>query len=138
MDKQICILVVEDDKHIQNIIEYNLRLDGFKVYVASDGGTGLELARKVRLDVILLDWILPDMDGLDVLSELKQNKRTKHIPVFMLTVKDEQEDVQRALQKGADWYFIKPLRDATELGQRIKGMLEPLMKNRKRHPLSLK
>jgi len=133
MSEQISVLVIEDEEHIRNILEYNLRSDGFDVYLAEHGLRGVELAREKRPDVILLDWVMPKMDGLEVLSELKRDRRTKRIPVFMLTVKDDEDDVRRALNEGADWYFTKPFGDATELGQQIKSMLEPLMESRKRY-----
>ena len=68
MGKKISILVVEDEEHIRTILKYNLKLDGFKVYLAEDGPTALELARKKKVELILLDWMMPGMDGLEVLS----------------------------------------------------------------------
>lgn len=117
------ILVVEDEEHIREILEYNLRLDGFEVYVAPDGPTGLGIAREKRPDLILLDWMMPGMDGLQVLSELKSDDRTKHIPVFMLTAKAMMTEVGRALYEGADDYIAKPF-DPVELGRILKHKLE--------------
>lgn len=127
MGNQIRILVIEDEKHIQNILEYNLRLDGFEVYIADDGPKGLELARDVKPDVILLDWMLPEMDGLEVLSELKKDARTKNIPVFMLTAKAMKQDYAQALQQGADDYIAKPF-DPVNLGKTIRDKLENLVR----------
>ena len=87
MSEQITILVVEDEAHIRRVLEYNLKLDGFEVYLAEDGATGLKLARENRPDLILLDWLMPIMNGLQVLAELKTDSSTEHIPVFMLTAK---------------------------------------------------
>jgi two-component system phosphate regulon response regulator PhoB len=71
MSEQITILVVEDEAHIRRVLDYNLKLDGFEVYLAEDGAAGLKLARENRPDVILLDWLMPVMNGLQVLAELK-------------------------------------------------------------------
>ncbi|MBN2456997.1 MAG: response regulator [Sedimentisphaerales bacterium] len=122
MDQSICVLVIEDEAHIRRVLEYNLELDGLEVYLAGDGPSGLELARQKRPEVILLDWMMPGMDGLQVLSELKQDETTKDIPVFMLTAKSTLADVGEALYKGADDYITKPF-DATKLGDIIKAKL---------------
>lgn len=123
MSEQISVLVVEDEEHIRTVLEYNLKLDGFKVYLAEDGVRGLELAREKRPGVILLDWMLPDIDGLKVLSELKHDEKTGHIPVFMLTAKGMMSDVGQALYEGADDYITKPF-DPMELGEIIRKKLE--------------
>ncbi len=130
MSEKIPVLVVEDEEHIRNILEYNLKLDGFEVYLAEDGLTGLELARQKKFEVILLDWMMPEMNGLEVLSELKNDKRTEHIPVFMLTAKAMTDDLAQALQLGADDYIAKPF-DPITLGQIIRQKLENLVKSRK-------
>jgi DNA-binding response OmpR family regulator len=117
------ILVIEDEEHIRTILKYNLELDGFKVCLAEDGLTGLDAARENKPDLILLDWMMPGLDGLQVLSELKQDERTKDIPVFMLTAKSMMAEVGRALYEGADDYITKPF-DVIELGQIIKDKFE--------------
>ena len=91
--------------------------------MAEDGLTGLELAREKGPDLILLDWMMPGLDGLQVLSELKQDEITKDIPVFMLTAKSMMAEVGRALYEGADDYITKPF-DVIELGQILKVKLE--------------
>jgi len=123
MNRRISVLVVEDEEHIRRVLEYNLRLDGFEVYPAGDGPRALELAQKIKPDVILLDWMMPQMDGLEVLSKLKQDKSTENIPVFMLTAKGMMADVGRALCEGADDYITKPF-DPMQLGKTIKKKLE--------------
>jgi DNA-binding response OmpR family regulator len=123
MSRGNIVLVVEDEEHIRLVVEYNLRRDGFEVYLAEDGPTGLELARKVIPDVVLLDWMLPGMDGLEVLTELKHDKKTEHIPVFMLTAKGMASDIDRAFELGADDYITKPF-DPRLLGEIIKKKLE--------------
>ncbi len=127
MSEQISILAVEDEEHIRNILKYNLELDGFEVYVAENGREGLELACQKTPDVILLDWMLPEMTGLEVLSELKKDEQTKDIPVFMLTAKAMAGDMDQALREGANDYITKPF-DSAKLGQIIKSKIEDMVK----------
>ena len=128
MSEKISVLVVDDEEHIRNILEYNLKLDGFEVYLAENGWTALEYAREKKLDVILLDWMMPEMDGLQVLNELRHNERTEHIPVFMLTAKGQANDVGKALCAGADDYIVKPF-EPEELGETVRHKLESVIKN---------
>ena len=127
MDEQITVLVVEDEAHIRRVLEYNLKLDGFIVYLAEDGAAGLKLAIDKRPDVILLDWLMPLMNGLQVLTELKNNCKTEHIPVFMLTAKGMLSDVTQALDIGADDYITKPF-NPVQLGKTIREKLEKCAK----------
>ena len=122
MNEVISVLVIEDEEHIRNVLEYNLQLDGLEVYSAGDGPSGLELARQKKPEVILLDWMMPGMDGLQVLSELKRDDQTKDIPVFMLTAKGTMTDVGQALYEGADEYITKPF-DATQLADIVRAKL---------------
>ena len=127
MNKKISVLVIEDEKDIRILLEYNLKLDGFKVYSAADGPAGLKIASEKTPDVILLDWVMPKMDGLEVLSELRHDERTKDIIVFMLTAKNMMDDLETVLASGADDYITKPF-DGAELGQRIMGMFRVVKK----------
>ena len=127
MIEGISILVVDDEEHLRNILEYNLRLDGFDVYLAEDGRKGLELARQKMPDAILLDWMMPEMDGLEVLSKLKADEQTKNIPVFMLTVKKMPRHVSAAIMEGVDGYFAKPF-DLAKMGPTLRCKLEKLVK----------
>ena len=130
MSEQITILVVEDEAHIRRVLEYNLKLNGFEVYLAEDGATGLKLARENSPDVILLDWLMPVMDGLQVLAELKADSNTEHIPVFMLTAKGMLNDVTQAIEMGADDYITKPF-NPIQLGKTIREKLEKCAKVKK-------
>jgi DNA-binding response OmpR family regulator len=130
MSEQITILVVEDEAHIRRVLEYNLKLDGFEVYLAEDGATGLKLARENKPDVILLDWLMPVMNGLQVLAELKTDSSTEHIPVFMLTAKGMLNDVTQAVEMGADDYITKPF-NPIQLGKTIREKLEKCAKVKK-------
>ncbi len=87
--------------------------------MAEDGPTGIKIARHKKPALILLDWIMPETDGLEVLTELKHDRRTENIPVFMLTGKGMISDVDQAFEIGADDYIIKTL-DLTRLGKIVK------------------
>ncbi len=117
------VLLVEDEEHIRTVVEYNLRRQGFDVYTAENGLDGLDAARKVRPDVILLDWMMPEMDGLEVLAELKRDSATSKIPVLMLTARGMAGDMERAIRLGADGYITKPF-DSASLGGIIIEKLE--------------
>lgn len=105
MNEPVRILVVEDEENIRKILEYSLKIDGFDVFLAENGRMALELAQTEKPDVILLDWMMPEMDGLAVLSRLKNNKETEDIPVFMLTAKGVMSDVGRALYERRRLYY---------------------------------
>lgn len=128
MSEQISVLVIEDEDNIRDILEYNLKLDGFEVILAEDGFTGFKLACQKIPDVILLDWMLPKMDGLEVLTELKADERTKNIPVFMLTAKDTPCHVRAAITEGVDGYFSKPF-DPAKMGPTLRHKLEKPVKS---------
>ncbi len=127
-DERDTILVIDDEDHIRMVVEYNLKLEGFDVYSAENGSVGLEIARQEVPDVVLLDWMMPEMDGLEVLTELKHDKRTAHIPVLMLTAKGMDADIDRALELGADDYITKPF-DPRSLGQTIREKLQECIKS---------
>jgi len=127
MNKKISVLIIEDEKDVRKVLECSLKSDGFDVYSATDGPEGLKIAGEKRPDVILLDWVMPKMNGLEVLSELRHDERTKDIIVFMLTAKDMMDDVETALANGADDCILKPF-DGAELGQRIMSMLRSVKK----------
>jgi len=127
MNTKISVLVIEDEKDVRKVLEYSLKSDGFDVYSAADGPAGLKIAGAKRPDVILLDWVMPKMNGLEVLSELRQDERTKDIIVFMLTAKNMMDDLETALASGAHDYIIKPF-DGAKLGQRIMGMFRAVKK----------
>ena len=128
MSKPISVLVIEDEEHIRSILEYNLNLDGFEVYLAEDGLKGLELASEKKPDMILLDWKMPEMDGLGVLFKLKADERTKNIPVFMLTINKMPCHVRAAINEGVDGYFAKPF-DPTKVGPTLRHKLQKMVKS---------
>lgn len=102
------ILVVDDEQDILSLLEYNLGNAGFSVVTAGDGPEGLDAAKRVRPDLVILDIMLPNMDGTDVLKMLKRDPSTVSIPVIMLTAKGEELDRIIGLELGADDYIVKP------------------------------
>jgi len=116
------ILIIEDEKDILDLVEYHLKQSGFQVLTSTDGGEGLELAIKKRPNLIILDLMLPGMDGKDVCRVLKSNPVTQTIPVLMLTAKAEELDRVVGFELGADDYVTKPF-SPRELVLRIKAIL---------------
>jgi len=116
------ILIIEDEKDIVDLIEYQLKQSGFAVLSALDGPSGLELARKKRPGLVILDLMLPGMDGKDVCRALKSNSLTQSIPVLMLTAKSEEMDRVIGFELGADDYVTKPF-SPRELVLRVKAIL---------------
>ena len=126
MSQRIPILVVDDDSEFLELIEFNLKLSGFDVTLATSGPEALEIAREQpQPSIILLDTTMPEMDGLEVLSELKYSKETENIPVFMLTGKTMIGDVEQAFEIGADDYITKPV-EMKKLGRLIKDKLSKM------------
>lgn len=122
MDKQTQnhILIVEDDKFLSGIYEKKLIIEGFKVGVANNGAEGLAQAKQHPPQVILLDILLPKLDGLTVLQELKLNEATKNIPVILLTNLGQKDEMDKGLKLGAADYLIKAHFKPSEVVQRIK------------------
>ncbi|RPJ52169.1 MAG: DNA-binding response regulator, partial [Chloroflexi bacterium] len=113
------ILVIEDEVTLQETLAYNLRRQGYEVETAGDGPTGLEIARRVHPVLIVLDIMLPGMDGFEVCRVLRQEMNT---PVLMLTARDDEIDRVVGLEVGADDYMTKPF-SMRELIARVKAML---------------
>ncbi len=116
------VLVVEDDEDIQQLVEYNLLKEGFKVSVADSGEEGLRLARSERPDLLLLDLMLPGMDGLEVCRTLKRDPGAAGLAVIMLTAKGEEVDIVTGLELGADDYITKPFSPKVLLA-RVRAVL---------------
>ncbi|WGI21457.1 phosphate regulon transcriptional regulator PhoB [Amylibacter sp. IMCC11727] len=102
------ILVVEDEASQLELLAYNLGVEGYDVFRAETGEEGLLILEEESIDLMLLDWMLPQTSGLEVCRQVKRNKKTKHIPVIMLTARGEEEDKIRGLDIGADDYVVKP------------------------------
>ena len=116
------VLSIEDEADIQELVTYNLEREGFAVLTSADGEAGLALARQENPDLILLDLMLPGMDGLEVCQQLKNDDNTRGIPVIMVSAKGEESDVVLGLGMGADDYVPKPFRPR-ELIARVKAHL---------------
>ena len=101
------VLLVEDDTFLANIYQKKFEMEGFKISLADNGEAGLEAAKKKQPDVILLDILLPKMDGFTVLENLKKDAKTKDIPVLLLTNLGQKDDVDKGLALGAVDYLIK-------------------------------
>ena len=116
------ILIVEDDFDISNMLRIYFQSHGYEVAVAQRGEDALEMCRKQLPHIIVLDIMLPDMDGYDVCRELRSNLRTSHVPIIFLTQKDERSDKIHGLELGADDYITKPF-DLEELKLRVKSAI---------------
>lgn len=102
------ILAVDDEKHIVRLVQVNLERAGYQVVVAYDGVEALKKVQDERPDLIVLDVMMPQMDGFETLKNLKANPETRDIPVIMLTAKAQDADVFRGWQSGVDCYLTKP------------------------------
>ena len=115
------IAIIEDEPDISELLTYNLEKEGYTVIRAFDGGEGLKLIRQEHPDLILLDLMLPGMDGLEICQALKRDEQAKATPIIMITAKSEESDVIVGLQMGADDYVTKPFSPKVVLA-RIKAV----------------
>ncbi|HBY57550.1 MAG TPA: DNA-binding response regulator [Candidatus Atribacteria bacterium] len=122
------ILVVDDEKDIVELLQYNLEKEGYRVSAVFSGEQCLENVKTELPDLILLDLMLPEIDGLDVCKILKSNSRTSNIPIIMLTAKGEETDIVLGLELGADDYITKPFK-IRELLARVKAVLRRAKNN---------
>src|SRR5437764_15270523 len=129
------ILVVDDDPDIARFVEVNLRSAGFDVAVATDGEEALRRAEEIRPDLVLLDVMMPRVDGFEVAQRLRRNTRTANTCIIMLTAKAQSSDKVLGLTAGADDYIIKPF-DPIELLARVKTTLRRARDNRNLSPLT--
>ena len=116
------VLIVEDEADIVTLLKYNLEKEGFRVVAAGDGEEALLLAGEQTPHIVLLDWMLPLMSGLEVCRQLRRNPKTRDIPIIMLTARGEEGDRVRGLNSGADDYLTKPF-SPTELVARMRAVL---------------
>lgn len=122
------ILVIEDEPSQVVLLRYNLTKHGFDVDVSSDGEDSLLAAQENPPDLILLDWMLPSVSGVEVCRQLRRDKITRKIPIIMLTARSEERDKVRGLDVGADDYVTKPY-SAKELIARVQAALRRLSRN---------
>ncbi len=116
------VLVVDDDPVIQKLLQVNFEMEGYDVVVAGDGEEGLAMAREEQPDLILLDVMMPKMNGLDVAAALRADAVTEAIPIIMLSAKAQASDVQAGIDLGVDDYVTKPF-DPLELLDRVAALL---------------
>jgi len=117
------ILIVEDDKNILKLVKYNLDKDGYDCMTSITGEEALDILEKEPIDLIVLDLMLPKMDGFEVCRRIRQDDKHKEIPVIMLTAKGQEVDRIVGLELGADDYMVKPF-SPRELSLRIKAILK--------------
>jgi len=120
--KKGTILVIDDEKDLIELVRYNLEKDGFDVIAATDGQSGLEVVKKHRPDLVVLDLMMPGLDGLQVCQQLRADPRAGRIPVIMLTAKATEADRIVGLELGADDYITKPF-SPREVLARVKAVL---------------
>lgn len=106
------IFVVEDEESLLKLESILLTSKGFEVIGAANGSIALDILAKEKVDLVLLDIMLPEIDGFEVCRRIKNNPETRNLPVIMLTAKKSQEDLSRGDEVGADWYVTKPFKSA--------------------------
>ena len=121
MAKKI-ILTIDDEEHILDLLEYNLEKSGYDVLRADTGEKGLAILKNMQVDLVLLDYMLPGMDGIEVLKTIRAEKRFETLPILMLTAKGEEIDKVLGLEMGADDYLSKPF-GIRELLARVRALL---------------
>ena len=119
------ILVAEDEDSLATLLNYNLEKEGYAVAVAADGEDALMMINEKLPDLILLDWMLPKVSGIEVCRRLRARNETRNIPIIMLTARGEETDRIRGLDTGADDYIVKPF-SMSELSARIRAVLRRL------------
>ncbi len=117
------ILLIEDDVFLANIYKTKFEMEGFKVTVAENGEAGLEAARTKAPDLILLDILLPKMDGFTVLKKIKEDEKIARVPVILLTNLGQKDDVDKGLQLGASDYLIKAHFKPSETVAKVRKIL---------------
>lgn len=116
------ILVVEDEDALSTLLQYNLEKDGYEVALAADGEDALTQVAEQAPDLVILDWMLPKISGIEVCRRLRQRTETRNMPIIMLTARGEETDRIRGLDTGADDYVIKPFA-MSELSARIRAVM---------------
>jgi CheY-like chemotaxis protein len=121
----LSVILAEDDPDIQLVARLSLKRAGFIVRVVGNGKEALEAIREEKPDVVLLDWMMPELDGPETCRQLKSDPATNAIPVIFLTAKSQESEIQRGLSLGAAGYVTKPF-DALTLGQQIRTIVESI------------
>ena len=116
------ILVAEDEEALGQLLQYNLDKEGYRIALAVDGDEAMLLADEETPDLVVLDWMLPKLSGIEVCRRLRAGRKTRNVPIIMLTARGEETDRVRGLDTGADDYIVKPV-SMTELAARIRAVL---------------
>lgn len=109
------IAVIDDDEAIRHVLRSLLKNQGHTIVDAKDGFDGLSVIENTRPDLIILDVMMPDMDGWVLCEKVKEDPRLKHIPIIMLTVRDTAKDIMKSMETSADWHLAKPFNNKTLL-----------------------
>jgi two-component system phosphate regulon response regulator PhoB len=117
-----CVLVVEDESAQREVLKYNLEAEGFRVAIAVNGDEALLMVREEKPDLMVLDWMLPNVSGIEICRQVKANPDTRQIPIIMLSARSEETDRVRGLETGADDYVVKPY-SVVELMARLRTQL---------------
>lgn len=131
------ILIVDDEEDIIELIKYNLKSEGYSILTAVTGEQAIKIAKQSRPDLMVLDLMLPGIDGLEVTKYLKNNEQTKDMPIVMLTAKGEESDIVTGLELGANDYISKPF-SPRELQARIRAILRRRRKNNLDSPAGIR
>ena len=123
MVKNQTVLLIEDDEFLAELYATKLNLEGYKVVLANDGEKGLKMIKEKKPDLVLLDIILPKMDGFEILTKIKADPELKSIPVILLTNLSQKDEVKRGLDLGANDYLIKAHFMPSEVVKKIKQSL---------------
>jgi two-component system phosphate regulon response regulator PhoB len=116
------VLIVEDEDSLVTLLSYNLQAEGYAVVHTASGGDAMMVVNEERPDIVILDWMLPGLSGIEICRQIRARPETKGLPVIMLTARGEEGDRIRGLQTGADDYVVKPF-SVSELVARVKALL---------------
>ena len=123
-DKKASVLIIEDDSYISDMYRIKLESENFEVTTAEDGIAGLKILRKQKPDIVLLDIVMPKVDGFNILKTIKRNPELKEIPIVLLTNLSQKENVERGFELGADSYIIKAHFTPSEVVEKVKDILK--------------
>ena len=116
------VLIVEDEPPLVELLSYNLEKAGFQIHIARDGEEALLAVEERKPDLILLDWMLPYVSGIEICRRIRRNPETRNVPIIILTARGEEDDRIRGLEAGADDYVVKPF-SPSELVARVRAVL---------------
>jgi two-component system phosphate regulon response regulator PhoB len=116
------VLVIEDEESLATLLQYNLEKEGYRVRLSADGEEALMMIEEKQPDIVVLDWMLPKVSGIEVCRRIRQRTVTRNLPIIMLTARVEESDRIRGLDTGADDYVVKPF-SMTELCARLRAVL---------------